>query len=400
MDNIRDRQTINRLAAFSLIELLVVMVIIALLVGLLLPALSRAKEEARKTQCRSNLRQIGMAIEMYAMDNSGYMPGLDGSMVMSAPYGIPTKASAIAWWDPYNGGVMRNHFGGFASWMGVSSNSLSTGNPQVWHSTDARPGKTVGLGRLWTGGYLTAKGAQIFYCPSNQCPKPIKELRYDQSFHYDADEPLWTSGGQVIRADGDGLGDPLDRWNAPSNLSPYFSGGNTYRSLTGCGYSRPWTPGFIVAQYCVVLSNYSVRVMEGHIRKSDTPADYLAEATIKIKQEPGRGIVADTVDPWVFRRGYGSETETIEEAYKRLKDQEITNHDASYNILFPNGTVKTFSDGGKGVYRGLIESARKSMADWNIWRIIPHWGHGSNPSTSMTDHYVWTPYFDGAYQQD
>lgn len=71
-----------RRKGFTLIELLVVMVIIALLVGLLLPALARAKEEARKTQCRSNLRQIGLAIEMYANDNGGWSPAMEGNIAI------------------------------------------------------------------------------------------------------------------------------------------------------------------------------------------------------------------------------------------------------------------------------------------------------------------------------
>lgn len=59
---------------FTLIELLVVMAIIALLASLLLPALSTARERARRTHCVSNLRQVYLAMAMYAQDHEDSMP--------------------------------------------------------------------------------------------------------------------------------------------------------------------------------------------------------------------------------------------------------------------------------------------------------------------------------------
>ena len=64
----------DRAQGFTLIELLVVIAIIAILAALLLPALSRAKANARSVQCKSNLRQVSLAETMYLGDNSGQYP--------------------------------------------------------------------------------------------------------------------------------------------------------------------------------------------------------------------------------------------------------------------------------------------------------------------------------------
>ncbi len=61
-------------AGFTLIELLVVIAILALLIGILLPALSQARHQARRTACAANLRQVGVAIHLYAEDFEGSIP--------------------------------------------------------------------------------------------------------------------------------------------------------------------------------------------------------------------------------------------------------------------------------------------------------------------------------------
>lgn len=111
---------------FTLIELLVVMAIISILAGMVLPALTTAREKGRRIGCLNNLYQIGISLQMYADDNGEYIPG-------NWPKGVP---------------------GGEGEYTGESTQRLRT-----------LPGMEIGLGKI-VSGYLSNEVA-VFGCPSH-----------------------------------------------------------------------------------------------------------------------------------------------------------------------------------------------------------------------------------------
>lgn len=87
-------------AGFTLVELLVVIGIIAILISLLLPVLSKVREQSRQVQCMSNLRQLGSAMILYAAANDGYLPSTArASADTTGPYTGAYPANDWVFWQ-------------------------------------------------------------------------------------------------------------------------------------------------------------------------------------------------------------------------------------------------------------------------------------------------------------
>jgi len=124
----------NHTKAFTLVELLVVIAIIAILLSILMPSLERARKQATKVVCMSNMKQVTLAIMTYAVDNKNYVP--DG--VTPQPYALTDYALRL------NGG-----------WIGV--------------------------GKLYGYKYITSP--KIFFCPSTQSTTR-KGLQFNMDFEW------------------------------------------------------------------------------------------------------------------------------------------------------------------------------------------------------------------------
>ncbi|MFH0963385.1 MAG: type II secretion system protein, partial [Planctomycetota bacterium] len=383
-------------SGFTLIELLVVMVIIALLVGLLLPALGRAREEARKTQCRSNLRQIGLAMNMYATDNKSWTPVIYGylgagpggfrtanghALYLYGSNTLGTVGSAISadWWSDAVAGMMYMMPTTNADY-GIDQASDSSSSTPV---PAKGPGLPNGLGLLLSGGYLTQKGASVLSCPSLTLNDRLKRVASDVPpgsnanlaaqmagmFRYDYKEPFYTSGGKYFKANGEiyqggpdgmisnfgiarygGIASytlPTIAVYACRGNTPPLNGHTTYESGTGCA----------------ILGSYELRDSEGG--ETSVTVHY-GSHKLDDALATGKALASDAIYGNLTINAMGSGC--IDRDSEAVSSWDVTNlhwwierHDSAYNVLFGDGSVKTFSDSGKSLMKQYI-----LRSGWNV----------------------------------
>jgi len=179
---------------FTLIELLVVIAIIAILASMLLPVLARAREEGRRTACKNNLRQIGLALSMYAQSWDEMFPVQPGYTQAGDNYGealgllypdqvndeniFHCKSDTGAGRDPkIEGGLVKNSSYTYSAFAVTAS---SASNLEIASDRDV----------LGTYKNHKGKGANILYVDAHVVWVADNDSNHDNAMKLDGEDNL------------------------------------------------------------------------------------------------------------------------------------------------------------------------------------------------------------------
>lgn len=225
--NTTKRQKLKQ--GFTLIELLIVIAIISILAAILFPVFARAREQARKAACQSNLKQLGLAVMMYLQDNDE-----------KYPYARMAGSSGFYWFDVYNPYVK---------------------NRQIWVCPTA--GELKRDGSKWRSG-----GYGVNTCGTSGATAPVRT-----GFGNTAGTPCTPTGGVlpitavVNPSEKIYAADPASNDNYSYNgLYLYVTGNISYYPVLHGGQNGPFTGSDSARPLTSTVGGGNYLFADGHVK--------------------------------------------------------------------------------------------------------------------------------------